>query len=167
MVSYRILTPKINNNSTAITNLTNRLNGKEFIKNKTPNYDINLRYEKKAGEDKFSLHAYNGNTEIPLASQDSGISIIHFEYNNTRWYKLYSNGWLEQGGVSHTQEFEFLVPFKDMNYQIVFSPMNDDNTSGTMGWSAWTVSRLSLQKIRINWYYSMPMFSWYACGWSQ
>ena len=52
-----------------INNLTARLNGKEFIKNKTPNYDLNLRYEKKAGEDKFTLHAYNGNTEIPLASQ--------------------------------------------------------------------------------------------------
>lgn len=58
--------------------LANRLNGKEFVKNRTPNYDLNLRYEKKAGDDAFKLHAYNGNTEIPLASQGGGGSFPDF-----------------------------------------------------------------------------------------
>lgn len=52
--------------------LANRLNGSEFIKNKTPNYDLNLRYEKKADDDTTSIHAYIGNTEVPLASLGGG-----------------------------------------------------------------------------------------------
>ena len=74
-------TNKINNNSTAITNLTNRLNGKEFVKNKTSQYDMNFRYEQKTGEDKASIHAYIGNTEVPIYSQNDGkvrqLSSIH------------------------------------------------------------------------------------------
>ena len=60
--------------------LANRLNGNEFIKNRTSNYDLNLRYEKKAGDDAFKFHAYNGNTEIPLASQDGSGGIPDYEH---------------------------------------------------------------------------------------
>ena len=70
-----------------INNLTARLNGKEFVKNRTTAYDLNLRYEKKGSDTEMKIHAYNGNTEIPLSGGGMRIS---FEKrvklpNNSNW----------------------------------------------------------------------------------
>ena len=90
------LQTNINNEATAranaVNSLTNRLNGKEFVKNRTTSYDLNLRYEQKAGDDVLKLHAYNGNTEIPLAGGSNG----YFSPDGG-WYEL-SGGFIMQWG---------------------------------------------------------------------
>lgn len=92
------LDSKITNNTNAINSINGRLNGNEFIKNKTPNYDLNLRYEKKAGDDTFKLHAYNGNTEIPLASQGNDNPSPALFSDSGGYYK-FPNGLIMQWGI--------------------------------------------------------------------
>lgn len=47
----------------------------EFVKNKTPNYNMNFRYEQKDGEDNPSIHAYIDNSEVKLASRKAYIEM--------------------------------------------------------------------------------------------
>lgn len=46
------------------------------------------------------------------------------EYENNRfWYRIYSDNWVEQGGISHTSPawpaINLLIPMKDTNYTVV------------------------------------------------
>lgn len=113
---FASLNTKITNNANSITNLTNRLNGKEFVKNKTPNYDMNFRYEKKAGEDKASIHAYIGNTEVPLASQAGSGSGDNGTINAS--YTILPDGTIIQWGTilnisgNGSEQVTFPIPFK-------------------------------------------------------
>ena len=109
------LDSKITNNTNAINSINGRLNGNEFIKNKTPNYDLNLRYEKKAGDDTFKLHAYNGNTEIPLASQSSAKPDLpdNLDYTILPDGTIIQWGYVDLGRVeSGNITINFPIPFK-------------------------------------------------------
>lgn len=114
-------TTKINNEATARINKDNeilkRLNGNEFVKNRTSNYNMNFRYEKKSGEDKASIHAYIDNTEIPLGGGEDNHYVVESYYGTNTWYRVYSDGWIEQGGAviydwGQDNQVKFTKPFK-------------------------------------------------------
>ena len=119
------LETKINNEATARANadnsLTARLNGKEFVKNRTTSYDLNLRYEKKGSDPEARLHAYNGNTEIPFGSQGSG--------NPTEgWTQLPSGLIMQWGTVTMTyyyQQFSFNKAFPHRCFEVIISPVGN------------------------------------------
>ena len=56
--------------------------------------------------------------------------------SGTSWYRIWSDGWCEQGGFIHqgtvtSLEITFLKSFKDINYTIVLCPaMNNADTGG-------------------------------------
>ena len=57
--------------------------------------------------------------------------------NGTSWYRIWSDGWCEQGGIATTTQnkntnVNFLVNFKDTNYQVVGS-YNSTETGATGG----------------------------------
>ena len=66
----------------------------------------------------------------------AGIRTVTQTYSNgTSWYRVYSDGWCEQGGTysnssSHAQDFVFLKPFKNTNYQ-VFTGSTYSSNGGT------------------------------------
>lgn len=55
----------------------------------------------------------------PDTSNPVYLSIV--DTNGTSWYKKYSNGWLEQGGVcsGYQQGIKFWMPMKDTNYTLI------------------------------------------------
>jgi len=46
--------------------------------------------------------------------------LIEKYQNGDSWYRIYSNGWCEQGGIATTNnvKFNFLIEFKDTDYNI-------------------------------------------------
>lgn len=53
---------------------------------------------------------------------------------NRKWYRKYSNGWVEQGGyVSGAEDatVELLVPMKDTNYMVLTTKSTDSYDSGS------------------------------------
>ena len=78
-----------------------------------------------------------------LAFNDNGVDIKLVEsYTNGKdWYKIYSNGEIEQGGIadggsnqqSLSGTINFLKEFKDDKYILVFSPLKDSTSGGVVG----------------------------------
>ena len=78
-----------------------------------------------------------------LAFNDNGVDIKLVEsYTNGKdWYKIYSNGEIEQGGMadggsnqqSLSGTINFLKEFKDDKYTFVFSPLKDSTSGGVVG----------------------------------
>lgn len=82
--------------------INDRLDGNEFVKNYSPSYNLNLRYEKV--DDEFKLHAYYDNTEIPLSQSEGTV--------------IYPNGTAENPYVLKPYESLFVAnPFPD--YHII------------------------------------------------
>lgn len=62
------------------------------------------------------------------------------------WYKKYSNGWVEQGGVTTNSKITitFPVPFKDTNYTVLASPRNGTLNNGSGSYNVYmTINSLS------------------------
>lgn len=78
-----------------------------------------------------------------LAFNNNGVDIKLVEsYTNGKdWYKIYSNGEIEQGGQadggsnqqSLSGTINFLKEFKDTSYIFVFSPLKDSTSGGVVG----------------------------------
>ena len=94
--------------------------------------------------------------------------VVETYRNGTEWYRVWSDGWVEQGGLakmSHNVAHNLLKPFADTNYS-VFLQSEKADTHYTSAISAHGVSSFTPQ---IQWTsnYStgnnLPMY-WYACG---
>lgn len=71
------------------------------------------------------LYAVNTPAVIDSYSDDSG-----------NWYRVYSDGWVEQGGILQQNgqlTVNLLKPMKDIKYGIFLS--SGDNTGGTSGYA--------------------------------
>lgn len=56
------------------------------------------------------------------------IAVVETYQNGTSWYRVYSDGWCEQGGyISANGTVSFLKPFIDTNYTLVFGSTGDTN----------------------------------------
>lgn len=79
--------------------------------------------------------------------------------NGTNWYRVWSDGWIEQGGRGGgTYSKTFLKAFRDTNYTLIVTPLSTDGSNdncmvkaiSTTGFTAWVESNNS--------------GFWYACG---
>ena len=94
--------------------------------------------------------------------------------NGTSWYRVWSDGWIEQGGKAtptsetDTYTLTFIKSFTTSNQVYVFTQANHKNTDG----NAWTGVSLSRQMRNV---YTITTtkatlqtlkeaFTWYACG---
>ena len=90
-------------------------------------------------------------------------------YNNgTSWYRVYSDGWIEQGGelsVANNNNWAyttltFLKAFSNANYTITATPQEDAY------YAAWTFgfNNKTASNIKIGVIHCYGKVSWYACG---
>jgi len=108
------------------------------------------------------------NTKI---SQEIGITIIETwkSDDGSSWYKIWSDGWIEQGGylygisLNTTSTHNFLVPF-NFTPTILFGGRGYKGTGSyeggfnTVTLTGFTYIGINASKATIN------DFSWYACG---
>lgn len=64
------------------------------------------------------------------AMNNTGIRTIVEAYSNgTSWYRVYSDGWCEQGGTNtdHTNiVITLLKPYRDTNYSVIATPASNN-----------------------------------------
>lgn len=89
--------------------------------------------------------------------------------NGTSWYRVYSDGWCEQGANNQTSDTNggytvtFLKPFKNTNYNV--TGMTDDNGGGTQCVKYREKFATSIKFLTTNnTQYSNMQFNWQACG---
>lgn len=80
--------------------------------------------------------ALNNKIDLPVGSNQGDVSIVIETYQNgTSWYKIYSDGWCEMGGILSSasssttiQTVNYLKTFQDTNYdlQITIGSTNDN-----------------------------------------
>jgi hypothetical protein len=108
-----------------------------------------------------------GHEILPTSSAAQAVSIQAFEHriigfqkptaeNSYRWYRLYADGWVEQGGVwagtSSAPEngtIELPIAMANTNYQVLFS--YNQNADSTSDWTANTSFRpLSTTQVKVR-----------------
>lgn len=82
----------------------------------------------------------DGKADTDLSNVPTTKGILTESYDNSgSWYRVYSDGWCEQGGVigsegttrGKTQSISFAKPFRDRNYTIIAVDGNTSKTSYT------------------------------------
>ena len=82
----------------------------------------------------------NTNNVASTALNTAGIrTVIETYQNGTDWYRIYSDGWCEQGGktgifATSLQTFTLLKQYKDTNYSVVFGTYHNQGATST--WNA-------------------------------
>lgn len=99
------------------------------------------------------------NVETELSSH---IHVVEMYRNGTEWYRKWSDGWIEQGGIVPTTSTNFTVtfqvPFADTNYTLT--------TTGDYSWNQVDNAVQSYSTTQFSGLYQKQIidFRWYACG---
>ena len=111
---------------------------REEIDNLLKGYVYNGSYNKSTGNPQIGLK-YNGENKKVTAVVDGekislnpDIYIVSEYHSGKNWYRLWSNGWCEQGGefstifnvTSYIEDVTLLHPFKDANYTVFIQETN-------------------------------------------
>lgn len=112
----------------------------------------------------------NGKADTDLSNVPNSKSILTESYvNDTSWYRVYSDGWCEQGGrytiaTTGRGTITFLKPFKDTNYNIFNCKTSTDASSWNIMFeveTSWTTTGVTI-KANLTGYTLSG--SWQACG---
>lgn len=121
-------------------------------------------YSQTAVEQTAGLNSelFNGKVDLPTGRSQSSVGLLVESYvNGTSWYRVYSDGWCEQGGYgTHISPYivNLLKAFRDTNYTLLFSQFNAynsvmaPNTKTTTSFKSGANSGTGQE------------FYWYACG---
>lgn len=90
--------------------------------------------------------------------------------SGVNWYRKYSDGWIEQGGVitassyNDSGTFTFNQPFKDSNYTITSGQARGSEAGqGTLSFYALDAASFSY-KVSAGQSYYNDKYHWFACG---
>lgn len=85
--------------------------------------------------------------------------------NGTSWYRVWSNGWVEQGGrcnASGNITVTLLKPYANTNYQVIFSYVGANNTTGNVRDNS--IISQSTNRFVTSEVNRAGYINWYACG---
>ena len=110
----------------------------------------------------------NGKADTDLSNVPASKGILIESYvNGTSWYRVYSDGWCEQGGSSVLSAVgwatvNFIKSFVDTNYTFIAS----QGTTGRAGAvnAAIITSKINASSAEWTLYSSTGKAQWYACG---
>ena len=103
-----------------------------------------------------------------LENHGAGATVVESYRNGTEWYRVWSDGWLEQGGSDLTSSDNgtknFLLPFADTNYTALIS-INSRAFNGFCAIYKASVSYFTYRAVDLNGgQNSNCKAGWYACG---
>lgn len=75
--------------------------------------------------DKYVYDSVNNTVRIPKRNSEHGDLIKSYK-SGTNWYRIYSDGWCEQGGVVSADTTTFLKTYADTNYNLQLTIGNND-----------------------------------------
>lgn len=102
---------------------------------------------------------FNSSLNNPL-----GIRIVETYQNGNNWYRIWSDGWVEQGGFVYVPSSDititFLKPFADRNYIVVAGASSNTNVVNVNQNDARTPTSTRFDMSGSN----QGGALWYACG---
>lgn len=116
----------------------------------------------------------NGKADVDLSNVPTSKGILTESYvNGTSWYRVYSDGWCEQGGRTNSGSSNVTVtllkPFIDTNYNIITNLIGSDGAY--LSRADATVSRITTTTFFIDYKGTSPDgvgsgigYFWHACG---
>lgn len=81
--------------------------------------------------------------------------------NSYTWFRLYSDGWVEQGGIYNASALTYLITMADTNYTMFLQPM-DTSGNYAMRCQNLTTTGASIQTAASQWH----NYSWQVSGMS-
>jgi len=126
--------------------------------------DLNLK------ADTDLINATQSSETVKSLLNNAGVKYVVETYSNgTSWYRVWSDGWCEQGGRFESSDgssttVSFLKEFLDINYTLVgLAYGNQGIDQYVNGWRVITLNTSSaVIKNNTN---GTNSFMWYACGW--
>lgn len=105
-------------------------------------------------------------TTTSTAKNDKVAVVVQNYVNGTSWYRVWSDGWIEQGGVANVSgttqtTINLLKAFSNTNYTVTYANGYDSIPSGTHITNVGTKKTNSFIRYGSN---SWTTFNWYACG---
>ena len=115
----------------------------------------------------------DGNTTFNLPNQSPSHKVIEKQEptsaNDYFWYRLYDDGWVEQGGTKVAAQKTITIPIEMANTDYTVLKTINNDYSGNINASNWasvTVVRISTTQIRLNAAYGADNQSWTVYGMS-
>ena len=112
------------------------------------------------------------NGKVDVSDLVSAHVVVEAYSNGTSWYRLYDDGWCEQGGIINASSdaaytYTLLKPYIDTNYQVFITrkTTGDYNTAINGRWGeVYNVTRTAFT----TWgkYSNYPEIYWQACGYA-
>lgn len=103
-------------------------------------------------------------TTTSSARSDLVAVVVQNYKNGKNWYRVWSDGWIEQGGITNAKAntITFLKAFSDTNYCFLHSQggtdTNEDASSDIVRYDSKTATSITVYK------YGANESCWYACG---
>lgn len=98
---------------------------------------------------KFVYDAYNNTVRLPKLYNTERYLIKSYK-NGDAWYRIYNDGWCEQGNISYIsargQQVDLVLPFVSNEYNVVsggYDPTNANNAFGTTCANVYTTTSFS------------------------
>ena len=89
----------------------------------------------------------------------TGVYIVSTWHSGASWYRVWSDGWKEQGGLTYSSGVNLYTPFSDTNYTVLITLKSVAyDTQGGIGSTA--TSSFTINQNRWD---NRPQY-WYACG---
>lgn len=90
--------------------------------------------------------------------------VVQTFVDGSSWYRVYSDGWCEQGGYSYpaTSTITFLKQFSNINYTLITQPCNKIATTGAASYMATFNHTVTGFSAIAN--MSIAGYEWQACG---
>ena len=122
------------------------------------------QFTQTATEQTAGLNAelFNGKLDRDFSNKPANIHYVVETYSNgTDWYRVWSDGWCEQGGLcSSSTTYNFLKPYINANYNITGGLVGTNNTS--------TYEHMNFYNLTVNGfdYKTTDSYNcyWRACG---
>ena len=99
------------------------------------------------------------NSKVSVEDLAQAQVVVESYSNGTSWYRVWSDGWCEQGGVTPTgyngyDTITLLKPYKDTNYSVIMTGRTDTGSTQAGAWSQDTTypySNTEFKYYRISW----------------
>lgn len=102
-----------------------------------------------------------------LENHGAGATVVESYRNGTKWYRVWSDGWVEQGGrinKNATQPVTLLKPFVDAQYHLLILPNYGTNTIAWDEICYRTDSADNYARTTTSFRVGSKVGDWYACG---
>lgn len=102
-----------------------------------------------------------------LENHGAGATVVESYRNGTKWYRVWSDGWVEQGGrinKNATQSVTLLKPFVDAQYHLLILPNYGTNTIAWDEICYRTDSADNYARTTTSFRVGPKVGDWYACG---